>query len=60
MALAGLFGNFKTAPESVDIDYGGETHALNSFHYRGNSRVREESDPPSGYSRRRLHAVNLT
>ena len=41
MSLAELYGNFRTAPASVDIDYGGETHKLNSFHYRGNSRVRD-------------------
>ena len=40
--LAALYGtNLKTVPENRDLSYGGQTHKLNSFHYRGSSRVRD-------------------
>ena len=60
MALAGLYGNFKTAPESVDIDYGGETHTLNSFHYRGNSRVRDVTSTGRASAKKAYIDINDT
>ena len=60
MALAELYGNFKTAPESVDIDYGGETHTLNSFHYRGNSRVRDVTNTSRASAKKAYIDINDT
>jgi hypothetical protein len=60
MALAELYGNFKTAPESVDIDYGGETHTLNSFHYRGNSRVRDVTSTGRASAKKAYIDINDT
>ena len=38
----------------------GVTYAAAMSQRRGDGRLREESDPPSGYSRRRLNALNRT
>jgi hypothetical protein len=40
--LSALYGtNLKSIPESRDLNYGGKTHKLNSFHYRGSSRAQD-------------------
>ena len=42
--LSALYGSdLKSVPESRDLNYGGQTHKLNSFHYKGNSRARDTS-----------------